>query len=493
MKYRILAFSSLLVIALLIVGAYMIKGNKEERYHQHLSAQKESKTSRNTNINYKGFCSHLPIVKIDTDGKEIPGRSVHDKKGHRYTTTPDGKDRITAGISIVDHKKKANHTSDKAKLESKIEIHVRGDSSRAFDKVGYKIKLINKNGKRRDKSVMGMDKHCDWVLHGPFLDKTLIRNYMWYNLSGELMGYAPNVRFCEVFINNKYEGLYVMMESITAGKKDGRIQVSVDKKQNSYTGYILKIDGQTKKLDRKVDTFTHYTRRRRTDMTIVYPKRKHLKNGMAQSIEKDFSAFEKMLYSFDFNEKKYGYKKMIDVDSFVNYFIINEFTCNYDVGGKSTYIYKGTDGLMHMCVWDFNNACDAYQEAQVDNRGFVMNDIIWYGMLTKDKDFVNKIIDRYKELRKTVLSEKYLDNYVDETVKYLGSAVDRNFKRWGYSFGSKHDLLIPKERNPRTYKKAVSDLKKFIHIRGNNMDRNIESLKQNYKESRIKRYLVESE
>ena len=43
-----------------------------------------------------------------------------------------------------------------------------------------------------------MDPHHEWVLHGPFLDKTLIRNYMWYNIAGEIMDYAPNVRFCEV-------------------------------------------------------------------------------------------------------------------------------------------------------------------------------------------------------------------------------------------------------------------------------------------------------
>ena len=53
---------------------------------------------------------------------------------------------------------------------------------------------------------------------------------------------------------------------------------------------------------------------------------------------------------------------MIDVDSFVDYFIINELSSNADAGNYSTYIYKGTDNLYRMCVWDFNNACNNYFE-----------------------------------------------------------------------------------------------------------------------------------
>ena len=64
---------------------------------------------------------------------------------------------------------------------------------------------------------MGMDAHYEWAMHGPYLDKSLIRNYMWYNIAGEIMDYAPNVRFCEVIINGEYKGLYVMTGTITNG------------------------------------------------------------------------------------------------------------------------------------------------------------------------------------------------------------------------------------------------------------------------------------
>ena len=82
-------------------------------------------------------------------------------------------------------------------------IRVRGNSSRYFDKKNYLIRLTDDTGKYENHEVMGMEPHYEWALHGPYLDKSLIRNYMWYNIAGEMMDYAPNVRFCEVIVNGE--------------------------------------------------------------------------------------------------------------------------------------------------------------------------------------------------------------------------------------------------------------------------------------------------
>lgn len=92
-------------------------------------------------------------------------------------------------------------------------------------------------------------------------------------------------------------------------------------------------------------------------------------------------------------------------NSFADYFIINEFTCNYDAGWLSTYIYKDADGRFRMCIWDFNSACDNYQQSQMDSQHFEMQNCLWYFMLMKDEDFTELCIKRYRQLRKTVLSE----------------------------------------------------------------------------------------
>ena len=109
-------------------------------------------------------------------------------------------------------------------------------------------------------------------------------------------------------------------------------------------------------------------------------------------------------------------------------------------------------------------------------------------MLMKDEKFVEEIIDRYHELRKTFLSKDYLNSYIDETIEYLGDAVQRNFEKWGYTFEEEYDLLKPTERNPRNYEEAKTLLKKAIKQRGDWLDKNIHTLSQYAAESKVKKY-----
>lgn len=485
MKYKIIGIIVTVSLLISAFAASVAVTPTMLRVHQHTSS---AVLPECTDHGKEKFCTHLPLVQIYTYGQEIPGKAYRSDGKTVYTTTPDGKDRIKAYLTVTDNDEKRNHTDDEPAVSSDILIHVRGHSSRRFDKPGYRIKLVGAEGKNNPQSIMGMDAHSDWVLHGPFLDKTLIRNYMFYNLAGEMMSYAPNVRFCELMLNGEYEGLYVMTETIDAGENGARLPLSVDKKDETYTGYLLRLD---RRSEDDIDNFTRYSLRMDDSLgiTIEYPGEKNLTPELEKDILQDFSDFEKALYSYDYDDKIYGYKNLIDVDSFVDYLIINELTCNYDAGALSTYIYKNTDGKFCMCVWDFNNACDNYQESAMPVSGFRMIDELWFWMLVKDEDFTQKIVDRYRELRSGLLSNKNLTAYIDDTIEYLGDAVVRNYERWGYVFEDDSVLLSPDYRNPHSYRESVSQLKKFLRQRTNFMDMNIESLKQYSANSKIKKYV----
>ena len=464
---------------------------KEKRIHQHLTAQPKEACEQSHSVTE--LCSHLPLICIDTYGQEIPGKGLTDAAGKHsgFSVTPDGADRITASIKVIDRETEYNHPNDKPSVSSNIVIHVRGNSSRFFEKSGYKIKLVDENGNSNPQSLLGMDKHHEWALHGPYLDKTLLRNYMMYNLSGEVMDYAPNVRFCEVLINGEYEGVYVLTEMITAGKDGARLTMSVDAKDNTYTGYLLRLDRRNKDGFDTLNNLTAYTLRCDSDLMldIEYPGQTKLNEALKNSIETDFSRFEKSLYSYDFNDQKQGYRNYIDVDSFVTYFLIHELVVNYDAGSYSTYIYKDTSGKFKMCVWDFNNACDNYQEKSVMTvQHFEIQNKLWFGMLMKDKDFVESIIKKYKALRKTFFSDEYIEEYINSVIDYLGPAIERNSKRWASSFED-DTLLEPAERNLHSYDEAVSQLKNFFKERTRWLDDNIETLKQYSAESKIKKYI----
>lgn len=487
MKYKLIGIAFCIFAMLTVVTVSLLPEEKVERYHQHLDAEAKEECHHGADI----FCTHLPLVEIDTGGVEIPGKPIRDAAGIKigYTMTEEGEADLPCRITVTDHQDTNNHIEDVPEITSDARIRIRGNSSRDFVKSNYLINLVTGAGENNSQAVMGMDAHHEWALHGPVLDKTLIRNYMWYNIAGEIMGYAPNVRFCEVIINGEYRGLYVMTETITAGKDGARLNLSVDKKDNSFAGYCLRLDRGSESEIKNITTFSQYTYRINSGiMNIEYPGTVNLTKEMAESIRQDFSAFEKTIYSFDYDNSVYGYSNTVDVDSFVDYFIVNEFTCNYDAGSYSTYIYKDLDGKYHMCVWDFNNSCDNYQEGTVDRKNYNMYNSIWYFMLVKDEDFTKQIIKRYRELRENCLSEEYLMNYVDETIAYLGAAIDRNFEVWGYTFAEKEGYLYPATRNPNDFDDAVDQLKTFIQKRGEWLDENIDVLLQHSAESKTKLY-----
>ena len=435
MKYKRMALAACALLLLLsATNLSAVLTDEHPRYHQHLERPAYTPCADHGE---DLLCSYLPLVLIDTGGEAIPGVPIPDAdsniENNRFTTTADGSTLLRASVSVVDHAEGNNHPADTPTLQSVIDIRVRGNSSRYFDKHSYLVKTLTDDGAAsRDVAMLGMDAFDEWALHGPYLDKTLIRNYMWYNLAGEIMDYAPNVRFCEVLLNGVYQGLYVMTETVSSGA-DARLKLTEPSKDTVQTSYALRLDRGSGSEVKNIETFSQYALRNLQDMDIVYPGTKWLTPERAAWIAQDFSDFEKSLYSYDYDTEPYAWWEQADMSSFVDYFILNEFTCNYDAGWFSTYIYRDVRGKYKMCIWDFNSACDNYSHPVTEPQHFELQHNVWYYMLNRDEKFINAVIDRYRELRQGVLSDAYLNGYMDAVVEWLGPAVERNFSVWGYT------------------------------------------------------------
>lgn len=488
MKYKLLGLAVCAAVIALSVWAAGRDADAPRRYHQHLQAAVPAACADHGD---EAFCSHLPLVFLQTEGAEIPGVPVPILGGENgptdlVTLAADGSDTINIAVTVVDNAGANNHPGDAPALETRSLIRVRGNSSRYFDKKSYLLRFVDGEGEYRDAEVMGMDTHHEWALHGPYLDKSLLRNYMWYNIAGEIMDYAPNVRFCEVFLDGEYQGLYVMTETLDSGE-NCRLNLSKPIDGLNKTGYLLRLDRGSSTELKNIDTFTQYTLRNLQDLDIKYPGNKNLTPELADAIAQEFSDFEKALYSYDYDTDDYGFWHWVDVGSFVDYFILNEFTCNYDAGWLSTYVYKDIGGKYKMVIWDFNSSCDNYTESVTDPFRFELQDNTWYFMMTKDEYFIQRVLDRYAQLRATYLSDGYLEQYIDETLAYLGPAVERNFEKWGYTFTQRR-MLSPDSRNPASHAQAVAQLKSFIRQRGAWMDENIRVLQQYCHESKVKKF-----
>lgn len=490
MKYKVfgLAMAAVMLVCALSATAFEAKEGPY-RVHQHQTARGPD---AGCDCSGTELCTHLPLVVIDTGGAEIPGKITEETDAYGEainTLAPDGRDVIDAEMVIIDNQGRNNHPSDPATLETRTEIRLRGHSSRHFEKAPYRLNFVDENGEGRDLEVMGMSAHSDWVLYGPYLDKSLVRNYMWYNIAGEIMEWSPNVRYCELILNGEYRGLYIMMETITDGD-DCRLDLTEDAYGTAVSGYLLREDRTTEEdLDGIRDTYTYLERTLsvRNDFAIRYPKRASLTDELREQIELDFAAFEKSLYSYDHDTDDYGYWNWIDEQNFIDYYLVNEFSLNIDAGAYSTYIYKDMTGKYKLAVWDFNNACDNYMEMETGYSELLIHDKVWYYMLFKSERFVSRVLERYEELRTTVLSEEYLMDYVDETLEYLGPAIERNFEVWGNTFAD-YRPLIPDDRNPDSFEEAVEQLKDWLCDRGNWMDENFHTIQQYAHPSRNKTY-----
>ncbi len=485
MKYSIIGiFAAIIMVFAVFAAANLDSETNSNRYHQHIESRQPYE---GCSCDGSELCTHLPLVLIETEGNTIPGEPITDEFGNElgYVTTDENEEMVSSKISVISDETKNHHPSDEPDLESNILIRIRGNSSRYFDKKNYLIRLTDENGNYQNKEMLGMDSHYEWALHGPYLDKSLIRNYMWYNIAGEFMEYAPNVRFCEVIIDGRYQGLYVMTETITNGD-NCRVNISEPVDGTDKTGYVLRLDRGSHTQIRNIETFTNYTYRNLQNFDIEYPRSGKLTPELAKAIAQDFSDFEKSLYSYDYDTENYGYSHNINVQSFADYFIINEFTSNYDAGWLSTYIYKDIGGKYNMVIWDFNSSCNNYAAYAFPAEGFQMQNVVWYFMLMKDEHFDDEIINRYKKLRETYLSDEYLNQYIDDTVAYLGDAVERNFEVWENTF--EMDMLKPSERNIKSHEEAIEQMKDFISKRGAWLDENIEVITQYGHESKNKKF-----
>ena len=101
-------------------------------------------------------------------------------------------------------------------------------------------------------------------------------------------------------------------------------------------------------------------------------------------------------------------------------------------------------------------------------------------MIFKDEEFAKRVIRRYRQLRRSILSDKYLSDYIDDTMEWLGPAVERNYQRWKSAFDE--NMLTVQigetsiDRNQHTPEEAVDFLKDWIVDRGDWLDEKIDVL-----------------
>jgi hypothetical protein len=377
----------------------------------------------------------LPLLVMDAYGRGKPDREYQD-----------------VALLLMEPRGGTSSLAQNPTLATRAGFHLRGQSSADFEKAPYRLELRDNADEDADHPLLGMPADSDWVLRGPFPDKTLIRDALAYSLGGDLGLRAPRFAFVELYLNldshpmaaDDYQGVYLLAETIK--RSQDRLDLAklheTDLTAPAVSGgYILQFNMMvaeppllqcTTLPGQPPDSCW-------TDLEVVEPK--ELAPQQQAWITNYIQKFHNALHSADPANPKTGYPAYIDVDSFVNRIIHDELSRPDDAYVRSTHFYKDRDGkLFAGPLWDydlgygafagFTGGASAVQGWQFQPVSGSNSTTDWFLKLMADPEFSQRVEARWRQLRKGVLSNQQLDARITALAEPLSDAASRNFERW---------------------------------------------------------------
>lgn len=372
-----------------------------------------------------------------------------------YTIPGDREPRNAVSVSLM-------NGSGKEVLTSEGGIRVRGNSTSTLEKKPWDLKLNEKA------SMLGMPKDKRWVLLANYWDRTNLRNDVGLEIARRAKGMAwnPRSQYVQLYIDGKYAGLYLLCEKIKSGKNRVNItemDATATQEPELTGGYILEFD---------------YTNDEKTYKTSTYGYDYKIKEPDAPTKEQEnyiltyLNTLEQVMKNST-QVKQQGYEKFINVNSFIDFWLVGELVMNKDFNGPaSCYMYKDRGGVL--CagpVWDL----DLYTfSAKVHNvNSFLLKgSCLYYKDLFTDPVFVEQVKKRWSTLKASLEEGYSIYNYIDDRCKLISEEVkadDAAYPNRKYSNTLAGDEKV-------THAESVSMMKSFLTQRIAALDKLINAL-----------------
>lgn len=401
----------------------------------------------------------LPIIFVDTKQKCLD-KSVTEK--------------IPATMRVLDGATNSVADSAKGTLYD-IGIKVRGQSSAMFPKPGYSIEVRDAEGLGIKVGLLGLPPSDDWVLHGPYVDKSMIRNSLAHWFFRQAGRYSPRTMHFDLYINGVYRGVYVLIEKIKRGKYRVNVaklkdeDIDGDEVTGGYVWAFDKTGTNTGGGGNGTINDEGFNTSDGLNVILHYPKKANIQKQQEDYLKKYLNDLEGL---FKNGGSGNGYENYVDVGSAVDYVLHQEITNNADSYWCSFFLHKDKDSKGGKVTlgppWDFNLAMSngSSPEGQTNNNGggfggfggmggmggFASSGTSgwqiensskagggmgsslkapnWLIQMWKNSNYQSELKTRWAELRSGVWHTKTMDAYLDSMKTYLTSAAARNFERW---------------------------------------------------------------
>jgi hypothetical protein len=383
----------------------------------------------------------LPVLWIEVGGKTIPLRQ-----------------KISGRIKIIeDHDGTLKGLGSRpVALQAPIGIGVRGSSSAYFPKKSYSLELRDDAGNDKSFPVLGMPAESDWVLHSCYADKTCMRNALAYAIGSELGRYSPRTRYVEVFLDGRYNGMYLLVEKIKRDKYRVPLpKPAADAASGDLTGgYIIKIESGGDGTPSDAVPRDWVSRESPRVYTYHYPRYNRITSAQKAYIQDHMRKFEQMMKGSAWADPAQGYRTWLEVPSWVDVALVQELANNVDAYHKSVFIQKQPKAAGNKLVlgplWDFDIAfgnADFRQAHRTDTWAHDMNRFgtaptpynppgsvtrvpFWWEKMWKHPAFQRDLKCRWRELRKGPLSRESIEAKLSFFGKELALAQPRDQALW---------------------------------------------------------------
>ena len=320
-----------------------------------------------------------------------------------------------------------------------------------------------------------MPKAEKWVLMANTADKTSLRNSYAEYLAKKVFTnqtWIPSSKFIIFYINGRFEGLYGLTEKVEMAQN--RIKPSSGQSDNSSEkSFLVEIRSQ---LDKDWNFITShkipFSIRKEIEIAAENSRKGKIEfcySEQTEKIYKDYQntiqAIEDIIFSDYFSDSEKGWQKYLDKDSFVDWYLINEFTKNHDAAYKSSsfMFYDGNAEKIFMGpTWDFDISCGniSWDDCEIPE-GEYINSKGWYQRLFEDENFKkavhNRFLEKSKELEKSFTWLQSQANQLTPAIK-INDAVWKNIghRQWPHAPGWK---------NRKTYQAEVDYMIDFLKKR----------------------------
>lgn len=339
---------------------------------------------------------------------------------------------------------------------------LRGNTSQEYPKKPFAIKLANKEGA----SILDMPAHNRWVLLANWLDHSMIRNTVAFDIAHAIENawkggaiepgipwnvHGKNVElvFVESDGTGHHVGNYFLCEQIKIDKnrldiKDPYEDVVEDGNANpgiADCGYLLEVDNNYDETDKF-----------KTSRSVPFMFKDEVSDAILSAVKTKVQGIETNLYNSNFTT---AYNDL-DINSVIDQMLIWELTMNREYGDpRSVYMFMNGDGKLSAGpVWDFDRGTfqnpdraedlgntSSYRKKPYNEWMYwrsaetASESYIWYRQLAQDPTFVATVQARWAIIYPQL---KFVSGQIREYGRTMKASFEVDSKMWPTDKSSIH-------------------------------------------------------